>query len=162
MNHERPGRWPHLTGTPRRDRRWPVNQPSYEGTTVTTNHPSAPGTGGSLPTGDADLLAIIADTLHGLADILTTGRVAESADDQAPADPARAAANARQALQAVRDNVQDVLARAEAATQGSNHPKVVQAMTALRAALVEAGEAVTLLQDIAAGTPTTDSENDQY
>jgi uncharacterized protein YukE len=68
-----------------------------------------------------------------------------------PAVAANAAAEARRALQAVRDRVQDILTNAAAATHDSNHPKVVQALAALRAALVEAGEAVELIQE-----PATD------
>jgi hypothetical protein len=107
---------------------------------------------------DPNLLALIAEALRALADIVAATHGGEP-HDLGPAHdgPADAATAARDALQAVRDTIQTILVRATATTHGSSHPRVVQAVTALRAALVEASEAIDLLH--AADARSTHTED---
>jgi multidrug resistance efflux pump len=97
---------------------------------------------------DAAILALAATTLRRLADLLTATAAARSTGDQSYGDDLdRAAAvdDARQALESVHATIQDLIARATAATRGSTHPKLEQALTALRQAATEAAEAAQLL-----------------
>jgi hypothetical protein len=105
---------------------------------------------------EGQTLALIADLLRSIADILASAPPPQ--DGGQDAGRVDAAAEARRALQAVRDGVRDILTRATAVTLGSDHPKVVQALAALRAALVEASEAVELLQETVPDTNTHEAE----
>lgn len=96
---------------------------------------------------DATILALAATTLRRLADLLTaaatTGPTVDGphgeATDRAAVD------DARQALESVHTTIQDLITRTTAATHGTTHPKLEQALTALRQAAIEAAEAAQLL-----------------
>jgi hypothetical protein len=104
--------------------------------------------GGAGPMGEATILSLAATTLRRLADLLTAAATAAArptGDQPHGSAPDRAADDARQALESVHTTIQDLITRATVATDRSTHPKLEQALTALRQAAIEAAEAAQLL-----------------
>jgi hypothetical protein len=108
----------------------------------------------SGPAGEVEILSLVADTLHRLADIIATtstihtlsgGGRTSGIESRGGVDPVRAASDAHRALEGVRDTIEDIIKRAAAVTQGSVHLKLLQALAALREAAAEADQAADLL-----------------